>query len=150
MHSVELMFLQEKKYWAININYGDSGQDGLVSSRAGTASGKRESSSITLVKLFCVSSVYIASWYFSCADLNECARRFLSMARYVSADLNTMQVKLNDVFSDVFIDLRHLRPNVLRCSRKRLLWLSRSFARDCSCRKVLIARYKILQLLSVS
>jgi len=62
MHSVELMFLQEKKYWAININYGDSGQGpGLVSPRAGTASGKRESSSITLVKLFCVSSVYIAS-----------------------------------------------------------------------------------------
>lgn len=66
--TVELMFLREKKYWAININSTViPDKSGLVSPRAGIAVGKqeRESSSITLVKLSCVSSVYIAGRYFS-------------------------------------------------------------------------------------
>jgi len=62
-------------------------------------------------------------------------------------------------FAIVFIDPRHLRPDVLqRCSRQRYLWLPSviarklcSFAQDCAemCR-VLIAWHKVLRLLSLA
>jgi len=72
------------------------------------------------------------------------------MARYVSTDLNTMQVKLDDSATylsicDIFVPMFY---DALGSGFFGYRAASPEIAPGC--REVLIARYKILQLLSVS
>jgi len=108
------MRLRKKKYWVISINSTVVlNKLELASPRANTSVEKSghavvifdyaRETFLRVIGLYC-RPIFLASTL----DLNG---RHLSMARYVSTDLNTTQVKLV-----VFIDPRHLRLRVLRRS----------------------------------
>lgn len=151
------MFLRERKYWAININStAIPDRLGLVSSRAGTAAGKREreSSSTTLVKRFpaCHRFILPADISHVRADLNGCARRLLSLSlslygaiRFHGPKYHTGETRR---FVVVFIDLRHLRPmfyDALEAAAASPVIAALPGIAP-GCREVLIARHKVSQL----
>lgn len=149
--TVKLMFLEKKKYRVININSTsltvnepespDNDVVVVVASRERVSDYTRETF-LLIIGLYCRPiSLTFAPILADMCGVSSTAIRFHG-PKYLAGETRGL--------TDVFIDPRHLRPMFYDLLEVASAAIARKSRRrdDASCREVLIARHKILQLLS--